>query len=52
MVVEELREEIDDVAAAVKESLPERAKKIRDSVVVEVTGKKLVRAIITFIQSP
>lgn len=41
MVVEDLKDEIDDVAEAVKDSLPEKAKKIRDSVVKEVTGKKL-----------
>jgi hypothetical protein len=43
IVVDELKDEIDDVAAVVKDSLPEKAKKIRDSVVEEYTGQKLVR---------
>lgn len=39
--VEDLKDEIDEAATRVKESLPEKVKKIRNEVVKEVTGKKL-----------
>ncbi len=42
MAVEDLKDEIDEEAERIKEALPDKAKKIRDEVVEEVTGKKLV----------
>ena len=42
MVVEDLKDEIDEAATRVKDSLPEKVKRIRNEVVEEVTGKKLV----------
>lgn len=41
VVVEDLKDEIDEAARGVKDSLPEKVKKIRNEVVMEVTGKKL-----------
>lgn len=41
VVVEDLKDEIDDAAIRVKDKIPEKVKKIRDDVVEEVTGKKL-----------
>jgi len=41
VVVEDLRDEIDEAAEQVKDSLPEKAKQIRDIVVEEVIGKSL-----------
>lgn len=42
VVVEDLKDEIDEAATRVKDSLPEKVKRIRNEVVEEVTGKKLV----------
>ena len=42
MVVEDLKDEIDEAATRVKDSLPMKVKRIRNQVVEEVTGKKLV----------
>ncbi|KAL7467293.1 hypothetical protein ACHAXS_007547 [Conticribra weissflogii] len=42
MAVEDLKDEIDEEAERIKEALPDKAKKIRDEVVEEVTGKKLI----------
>lgn len=47
VVVEDLKDEIDLAANRVKESLPAKVKKIRNEVVEEVTGKKLVSGIYT-----
>jgi len=47
VVVEDLKDEIDQAANRVKESLPAKVKKIRNEVVEEVTGKKLVSGIYT-----
>mmetsp|Transcript_21364 Transcript_21364/g.45660 ORF Transcript_21364/g.45660 Transcript_21364/m.45660 type:complete len:544 (+) Transcript_21364:39-1670(+) len=41
VVMEDLKDEIDDAAERVKDEIPERVKKIRNDVVEEVTGKKL-----------
>lgn len=41
VVLEDLKDEIDEVAARVKDSLPEKVKNLRNEVVLEVTGKKL-----------
>lgn len=41
MVLEDLKDEIDDAAARVKDSLPEKVKNVRNEVVLEITGKKL-----------
>ncbi|KAL7527902.1 hypothetical protein ACHAXR_002184, partial [Thalassiosira sp. AJA248-18] len=41
MVVEDLKDEIDDAANRVKDEIPEKVKRIRNEVVEEVTGKKL-----------
>jgi len=41
VVLEDLRDEIDEAADRVKEEIPEKLKKIRNEVVEEVTGKKL-----------
>jgi len=41
VVVEDLRDEIDEAAEQIKDSLPEKAKQIRDSVVEEVIGQSL-----------
>ena len=41
MVLEDLRDEIDEAADRLKEEIPEKVKKIRNEVVEEVTGKKL-----------
>lgn len=46
MVVEDLKDEIDEAATRVKDSLPEKVKKIRNEVVEEMTGKKLVRTMV------
>lgn len=45
VVVEDLKDDIDEAANRVKESLPAKVKKIRNEVVEEVTGKKLVSGI-------
>ena len=42
VIVEDLKDEIDEAATRVKDSLPEKVKRIRNEVVEEVTGKKLV----------
>jgi len=47
VVVEDLKDDIDEAANRVKESLPAKVKKIRNEVVEEVTGKKLVSGIYT-----
>lgn len=41
MVMEDLKDEIEDAAERVKDEIPERVKRIRNDVVEEVTGKKL-----------
>ncbi|KAL7539000.1 hypothetical protein ACHAWF_006265 [Thalassiosira exigua] len=41
VMVEDLKDEIDDAANRVKDAIPEKVKKIRNEVVEEVTGKKL-----------
>ena len=48
VVVEDLKDEIEEAATRVKDSLPEKVKKIRNEVVQEVTGKKLVNATAAF----
>ena len=40
-----MKDEIDEAAEKVKDSIPEKVKKIRNDVVQEVTGKNLVRDI-------
>ena len=47
VVVEDLKDDIDEAANRVKESLPAKVKKIRNEVIEEVTGKKLVSGIYT-----
>ena len=42
MVLEDLKDEIDETANRVKDDIPEKVKKIRNDVIEEVTGKKLV----------
>ena len=41
VVLEDLKDEIDEAAARVKDSLPEKVKNLRNEVVLEMTGKKL-----------
>ena len=49
VLVEDLRDEIDETRARVIDSLPEKVKRIRNEVVEEVTGKKLVSVIISIV---
>lgn len=53
MVLEDLKDEIDETANRVKDDIPEKVKKIRNDVIEEVTGKKLVSAgvIVTYKKS-
>merc|ERR1712029_120521 len=41
VVVEDMKDEIDDAAGRVKDEIPEKVKKIRNEVVEEVTGQRL-----------
>ena len=45
-MVEDLKDEIDNAAKHVKDEIPMKVKKIRNEVVEEITGKKLVRILL------